>query len=50
MSRFISRKLFLLVALAALTAGCGSGGGGDNNTTPSSSTWDSMVWGQDKWS
>lgn len=50
MSRFISRKMLLLVALAALSSGCGGGGGSNNNVTPSDSNWDSMVWGQGKWS
>lgn len=51
MSRFISSKIVLLFALAALTAGCGSGGGGDGGTTaPASSEWDSMIWDQDNWS
>ena len=52
MRQLISSKILLLVALAALTAGCGSGGGGGDSTstTPSSSDWGTLVWDQDDWS
>jgi len=51
MSRLISLRVFLAVALAALIGGCGSGGGGNDSdaTTPSSSDWDTMTWDQDNW-
>lgn len=50
MSPVTSIRIFVLVALAALTTACGgSGGGGNNNTTPSSN-WDSLVWDQGNWS
>ncbi len=54
MSRLVSVRVFLLMAIATLIAGCGGSGGGDNtpSTPPAtgSSNWDTMVWDQDNWS
>lgn len=52
MSRLMSLRVLLAVALTALIAGCGSGGGSNDDgggTTPSSSDWDTMIWDQDNW-
>jgi hypothetical protein len=55
MSRLVSVKVFLLVAIATLITGCGSGGSSNNSSstpssTPTSSDWDTLVWDQDNWS
>jgi hypothetical protein len=48
MSRLITVRVCLLVALSAFIVGCGDGN--DNNEPkPGSSDWDSMIWDQDDW-